>query len=93
MPYDMPVPGYANDTRSIRLRLFSAKATHEFDLNYFNHGDYMLACQDKALTENITKVLYPKDDFAEGRELAAQAGVPARLRLAAGHSRAVQGAT
>jgi len=68
MPYDMPVPGYRNNTVNT-LRLFAAKSTNEFDLNYFNHGDYMRACQDKALTENITKVLYPKDDFAQGQEL------------------------
>ena len=51
------------------LRLFSAKSTREFDLTYFNHGDYIKACEDKALTENISKVLYPKDDFVGGKEL------------------------
>ena len=68
MPYDMPVPGYGNNTVN-NLRLFSAKSTHEFSLDYFNHGDYMRACEDKWRTENITKVLYPKDDLPEGREL------------------------
>ncbi len=68
LPYDSPVAGY--DTNTVNsLRLFSAKSTKEFDLSYFNHGDYLRACEDKARTENITKVLYPKDDFAEGREL------------------------
>jgi len=68
MPYDVPVPGYRNNTVNT-LRLFSAKATNQFDLNYFNHGDYVRACQDKSAAENIVKVLYPKDDFAEGQEL------------------------
>ncbi len=68
LPYDMPVPGYRNNTVN-NLRLFSAKSTHEFDLDYFNHGDYLRACEDKSHTENITKVLYPKDDSAQGREL------------------------
>ena len=68
LPYDMPVPGYRNNTVNT-LRLFAAKSTREFDLNYFNHGDYIKACEDKALTENITKVLYPKDDFVGGKEL------------------------
>jgi starch phosphorylase len=68
LPYDMPVPGYANHTVNT-LRLFSARSTNEFDLDYFNHGDYMRACEDKARAENITKVLYPKDDFVQGREL------------------------
>ncbi|MCO6436501.1 MAG: glycogen/starch/alpha-glucan phosphorylase [Phycisphaerae bacterium] len=68
LPYDVPVPGYRNNTVNT-LRLFAARATNEFDLNYFNHGDYLRACQDKSQAENITKVLYPKDDFAQGQEL------------------------
>ncbi len=68
LPYDVPVPGYRNNTVNT-LRLFSAKSTREFDLDYFNHGDYLRACEDKSRTENITKVLYPKDDFVQGREL------------------------
>ncbi len=68
LPYDMPVPGFHNNTVNT-LRLFSAKSTREFDLDYFNHGDYMRACEDKARSENITKVLYPNDQSAQGREL------------------------
>lgn len=71
LPYDMPIPGYRNNTVNT-LRLFSAKATHEFDLAYFNHGDYLRACQDKSLTENVTRVLYPNDQFLQGRELRLQ---------------------
>lgn len=71
LPYDTPVPGYGNNTVNT-LRLFSAKSTHEFALDYFNHGNYLQACQDKLRTENITKVLYPKDDSAQGRELRLQ---------------------
>ena len=32
-------------------------------------GDYMSACGNKLFSENITKVLYPNDNFFEGREL------------------------
>jgi starch phosphorylase len=71
LPYDMPVPGYRNRTVNT-LRLFSTRATREFDLDYFNHGDYMRACEERARVENITKVLYPKDDLAQGRELRLQ---------------------
>jgi len=71
LPYDMPVPGYRNHTVNT-LRLFSAKSTREFDLDYFNHGDYARACESKSRAENITKVLYPKDDFAQGMELRLQ---------------------
>ena len=68
LPYDIPVPGYRNNTVNT-LRLFSTRSTREFDLEYFNHGDYMRACEDQLHTEIITKVLYPKDDFVQGREL------------------------
>ena len=52
--------------------MFSAKAPTELDLSYFNHGDYLRACTDKSRAENITKVLYPKDDSLQGRELRLQ---------------------
>jgi len=68
MPYDTPIPGYGNHTVNT-LRLFSAKSTNDFDLTYFNHGDYVRACEDKFRTENITRILYPRDDFYHGREL------------------------
>jgi starch phosphorylase len=68
LPYDLPVPGYRNNTVNT-LRLFSARSTREFDLEHFNYGDYMRACEDKSRAENITKVLYPKDDFLQGQEL------------------------
>ena len=54
MPFDMPVPGYQNGTVNT-LRLFSAKATCEFDLDYFNHGDYSRACELKSQTEKRGK--------------------------------------
>jgi starch phosphorylase len=68
LPYDMPVPGYHNNTVNT-LRLFSAKSTREFDLAHFNYGDYMRACEDKSRAETVTKVLYPKDDSIQGQEL------------------------
>jgi starch phosphorylase len=71
LPYDMPVPGYASNTVNT-LRLFSARSTSEFDLDYFHHGDYMRACEDKLRAEKITKVLYPKDDTPHGKELRIQ---------------------
>jgi starch phosphorylase len=66
--YDTPVPGYRNNTVN-NLRLWSAKASREFDLNYFNHGDYIKAVSEKSFSENITKVLYPNDNMFEGKEL------------------------
>jgi len=68
MAYDIPVPGYRNNTVN-NLRLWSAKATREFNFDYFNHGDYEKAVSDKCQSETISKVLYPNDNIFEGREL------------------------
>ncbi|MCB9799539.1 MAG: glycogen/starch/alpha-glucan phosphorylase [Candidatus Omnitrophica bacterium] len=68
MPYDIPVTGYANDVVNT-LRLWAARSSEEFDLEYFNHGDYEKAVYHKMLSENISKVLYPNDSSAVGREL------------------------
>ena len=68
MAYDTPVPGYRNGTVN-NMRLWAAKSTREFDLEYFNHGDYERAVSDKDRSETISKVLYPNDNMFEGREL------------------------
>ncbi len=68
MPYDTPVPGYGTATVNT-LRLWSARALHDFNLGDFNRGDYINANLTSALTENITKVLYPNDNNYEGKEL------------------------
>jgi len=68
IPYDFPIAGYGNNTVN-NLRLWTAKATEEFDLRFFSGGDYLRAYEQKALSENITKVLYPDDRIEEGREL------------------------
>ena len=51
------------------MRLWSAKAPCGFNLNMFNTGDYIQAVFDRNIAENITKVLYPNDNFFEGKEL------------------------
>ena len=68
MPYDFPVAGYGNNTVN-NLRLWTAKASEEFDLSFFNNGDYIRAYEQKILRENITKILYPNDRIEQGREL------------------------
>jgi glycogen phosphorylase len=67
-PYDMPIPGYGNNTVNT-LRLWSAKSADEFGLHYFNSGDYLEASKDIALSESISKVLYPNDSSMNGKEL------------------------
>jgi starch phosphorylase len=68
MAYDTPILGYGNDTVN-SLRLWSARSSQEFDLSKFNRGDYARAVEDKNMSENISKVLYPPDDQESGKEL------------------------
>lgn len=68
MPYDSPIPGYKNNVVNT-LRLWSAKSPTEFNLKFFNDGDYIQAVIDRNLAENISRVLYPNDNFFEGKEL------------------------
>ena len=67
-PYDTPISGYNSNTVNT-LRLWSAKASDEFNFQIFNSGDYARAVGDKVFSENITKVLYPNDSNYQGREL------------------------
>ncbi len=68
VPFDVPVPGYRNDTVNV-LRLWSAAATDEFDLGEFNAGSYTESVAAKNAAENITMVLYPNDASENGKEL------------------------
>ncbi len=68
IPFDLPIPGYRNDVVNT-LRLWSAAATDEFDLEEFNAGDYTDAVAAKNEAENITMVLYPNAETENGREL------------------------
>jgi starch phosphorylase len=68
VPYDFPIIGYNNNTVNI-LRLWSARASSDLDLEKFNQGGYIEAVRDKALSETITKVLYPADQTEQGKRL------------------------
>ncbi len=68
VPHDMPVVGYGGRTVNV-LRLFSARSSDEFDIGIFNSGDYIRAVQGQIATEAISKILYPSDVVASGREL------------------------
>jgi starch phosphorylase len=68
LPYDVPIPGYHNDTVNT-LRLWSADATDEFDLGEFNAGMYAESVASKNNAEHITMVLYPNDASENGKEL------------------------
>jgi len=68
VPYDIPIPGFHNDTVNT-LRLWKAAATDEFDLDEFNSGSYTEAVEEKNSAEHITMVLYPNDSSENGKEL------------------------
>jgi glycogen phosphorylase len=68
VPSDLPVAGFGGRTVNF-VRLYSAGASDEFDMQIFNAGDYMKAVEQKMLSETISKVLYPSDAVAAGREL------------------------
>ena len=68
MAFDMPVPGFASGTVN-NMRLWSAKASREFNLQNFNEGLYIKAVERKTESENLSKVLYPADTTRYGREL------------------------
>lgn len=68
VPHDIPIAGYGTKTVNL-LRLWSSKATEDFDLAAFNRGGYVEAVHDKAVGETISKVLYPNDKTENGKEL------------------------
>ena len=68
VPHDMPIIGYGGRTVNT-LRLFSARAWQEFDIGVFNDGDYHQAVSRQIDTARISKVLYPSDIAAAGKEL------------------------
>lgn len=68
VPYDMPVIGFG--TKNIgTLRLWQAEAVEEFNFADFNNGAFEKAASEKTAAENISKVLYPNDNFDAGRIL------------------------
>ncbi|MDD3823570.1 MAG: glycogen/starch/alpha-glucan phosphorylase, partial [Sphaerochaetaceae bacterium] len=66
--YDMPIVGYGGRTVNT-LRLWSARATEEFNFQEFNEGDYVESVRSKILAENLSQVLYPNDTLYMGKEL------------------------
>ena len=65
---DILIPGYGCDYVT-NMRLWTALSSRGFNLQEFSHGDYVGAVVAKVYSENISKVLYPSDEVASGREL------------------------
>lgn len=68
MAYDTPIPGFGTNTVN-NMRLWAAKASRDFDLSYFNEGNYIKAVEEKNQSEDLSKVLYPADTTEMGKEL------------------------
>jgi glycogen phosphorylase len=68
VPYDTPILGYHVNTANT-LRLWRAEAPESFDFAVFNRGDYYGAVNQKVVSENLSKVLYPNDEVVQGKEL------------------------
>ncbi len=68
VPYDTPILGYRVNTANT-LRLWRAEAPESFDFAVFNRGDYYGAVNQKVVSENLSKVLYPNDEVIQGKEL------------------------
>ena len=60
VPYDLMVAGKDGKTVNA-LRLWSAEC-QDFDMSAFNQGNYVRALEQRAMTETISKVLYPEDN-------------------------------
>ena len=82
--YDFPVIGLeARHVSSIRL--WSAKATTDFNLAYFNSGNYIEAVKEKSETETHFQGSLPERHDQHGARAAAEAGIFPGQRIAPGH--------
>ena len=68
MPYDTPIPGFGVNTVN-NLRLWRAVPSEAFDFQDFNRGDYVGAVEERVMSENLTRVLYPNDNIHLGKVL------------------------
>jgi starch phosphorylase len=68
VPNDLPIVGFGGKTVNM-VRLFSARALQDFDIESFDEGHYIAAVHQKDEAETITKVLYPNDCVPHGTEL------------------------
>ena len=71
IPYDTPITGYRVNTANT-MRLWKAEACKSFDFTKFDRGDYYGAVDNKVVSENLTKVLYPNDEQMKGKRLRLQ---------------------
>jgi starch phosphorylase len=66
--HDTPILGCGVESVAL-LRLWRAEAVESFDFDAFNVGDYYRAVEEKVVSENLSKILYPNDEPLQGRQL------------------------
>lgn len=65
---DIPIPGYGTNNTN-NLRLWSSRPMREFDFSKFNSGDYESSVREQQRAETLSAVLYPNENFYQGKEL------------------------
>ena len=68
VPNDLLISGFRSGTVDT-LRLWSAKSKQTIDMELFAQGEYAKSMERKAMSEVISKVLYPEDAHPEGKSL------------------------
>ena len=68
VPHDTPIIGWRGRWANT-LRLWSARPTRVFELDPFLQGAFQAAAAPEIEARSLTRVLYPDDATAEGREL------------------------
>ena len=68
VPYDLLIPGTTTNAVNT-IRLWRAKKPHASQMSYTSQSSYMKKLNDVDSIESITKQLYPKDDYDEGKLL------------------------
>ena len=66
--YDMMVSGADSEAVSV-LRLWRSRAVQNFDMKLFSQGNYDEVMRDDLNAQLISKVLYPSDNYTEGKSL------------------------
>lgn len=68
VPYDIMISGADSKGVSV-LRVWRSRDFQTFDMKSFSNGDYARAMLSNSKAELISKVLYPRDNHYEGKEL------------------------
>ncbi len=68
VPYDMMISGADSDAVG-QLRLWRARDIKNFNMGLFTQGQYTKALEKSTNAEIISKVLYPSDNYYEGKLL------------------------